>query len=150
MNSVAPGAFPYPGGQTGSTVYAAAINKDGTINSSSNPAARGDYISLYLTGEGAIPGEPADGVPATGPLSAQYPVTVLLNGIDVNDPVYQEQNIQHVLYSGINQYPGMWQINLQIPKTVVPTNGAAWFAVIINGAPNWDVSSPFKTYIYVK
>lgn len=150
MYSVAPGAFLYPGGQSGSTVYAAAINKDGTINSASNPAQRGDYISLYMTGQGNVPGGPADGVPATSAISAQYPVTVLLNGIDVNDPAYQEQNIQHVLYSGINQYPGMWQLNVQIPKTVVPVSGAAWFVAIINGAPNWDATSPFKTYIYVK
>jgi len=150
MNAVAPGAFPYPGGQTGSMVFAAAINKDGTINSASNPAQRGDYVSLYLTGEGAVPGEPADGVPATTTAPAQYPVTVLINGIDVNDPAYQEQNIQHILYSGINQYPGMWQINLQIPRTVVSTSGAVWFVAIINGAPNWDASSQFKTYIYVK
>jgi uncharacterized protein (TIGR03437 family) len=150
MNSVAPGAFLYPGGQTGATVYAAAINKDGTINSANNPAAPGDYVSLYLTGEGAVPGEPADGVPATVAKSAQYGVTVLINGFDVNSSTYQESTIQHILYSGINQYPGMWQINVQIPKTVVPTSGAVWFVTIINGVPNWDESSPFKTYIYVK
>jgi uncharacterized protein (TIGR03437 family) len=150
MNSVAPGAFPYPGGQTGTTIYAAAINQDGTINSASNPAIRGQAVSLYMTGEGAIPGEPADGVPATATLSAQYPVTVVINGTDVNDPAYQEQNIQHILYSGINQYPGMWQINVLIPKTVVPASGAVWFATIINSAPNWDALSPFRTYIYVK
>jgi len=150
MNSVAPAAFPYPGGQSGATVYAAAINQDGTVNSAGNPAVRGNYISFYMTGEGAVPGGPADGVPATSAMSAQYPVTVYLNGIDVNDPAYQEQNIQHILYSGINQYPGMWQINVQIPKTVVPTNGAVWFAVVINEEANWDVTSPFRTYIYVK
>jgi hypothetical protein len=77
-------------------------------------------------------------------------VTVLINGVDVNDPAYQESNIQHILYSGINQYPGMWQINVQIPKTVVPVSGAVWFVAIINGEPNWDATSPFKTYIYVK
>jgi uncharacterized protein (TIGR03437 family) len=151
MSSVAPGAFLYPGGQTGETVYAAAINKDGTINSASNPAAPGDYVSLYLTGEGAVPGEPADGVPATSAIPTQQDIiTVLINGVDVNSATYQEQNIQHILYSGINQYPGMWQINLQIPKTVVPVSGAVWFVVIINGSPNWDASSPFKTYLYVK
>jgi uncharacterized protein (TIGR03437 family) len=151
MNSVAPGAFLYPSPQSGATVYAAAINAvDNTINSATNPAVRGQVVSLYMTGEGAIPGEPADGVPATAAMSAVYPLTVLINGIDVNDPAYQEQNIQHILYSGINQYPGMWQINVQIPKTVVPAAGAAWFVAIINGAPNWDVTSPFKTYIYVK
>ena len=150
MNSVAPGAFLYPGGQTGATVYAAAINQDGTINSATNPAIRGSAVSLYMTGEGVVPGEPADGVSPTTAISAQYQVTVLLNGIDVNDPAYQESNIQHILYSGINQYPGMWQINVQIPKTVVPASGAAWFVAIINSAPNWDATSPFKTYIYVK
>jgi uncharacterized protein (TIGR03437 family) len=150
MNTVAPGAFPYPGGQSGGTIYAAAINQDGTINSASNPAIRGQAVSLYMTGEGVVPGEPADGVPATAVLSAQYGVTVLINGIDVNDPTYQESTIQHILYSGINQYPGMWQINVLIPKTVVPTSGAVWFDAIINSAPNWDATSPFKTYIYVK
>jgi uncharacterized protein (TIGR03437 family) len=150
MNSVAPGAFAYPGGQSGSKVFAAAINADGTINAASNPAVPGNYVSLYLTGEGQVPGGPPDGVPATGAISAQYPVTVLINGIDVNSSAYQEQNIQHILYSGINQYPGMWQINLQIPKTVVPTNGAVWFDAIINNVPNWDALSPFMTYIYVK
>jgi uncharacterized protein (TIGR03437 family) len=151
MNSVAPGAFPYPGGQTGATVYAAAINDlDNTVNTATNPVIRGDIVSLYMTGEGVVPGEPADGVPATSAISAQYPVTVLINGVDVNDPSYQESNIQHVLYSGINQYPGMWQINVQIPKTVVPSAGAVWFVVFINNASNWDATSPFKTYIYVK
>ena len=149
MYAVAPAAFPYPGGQTGATVYAAAINQDGTVNSAGNPALRGDVISLYMTGEGNVPGEPPDGVPATAALSAPVPITVLLNGFDVNSSTYAEQNIQHVLYSGINQYPGMWQINVQIPKTVVTTSGV-WFAVIADGEANWDASSPFKTYIYVK
>jgi len=155
MNSVAPGAFPYPGGQTGATVYAAAenYNPDGSyggINSASNPATRGGSIVLYMTGEGAVPGEPADGVPATAAMSAQFGVTVFINYVDVNDPAYQESNIQHILYSGINQYPGMWQINVQIPKTVVPVSGAVSFVVTINGEPNWDATSPFKTYFYVK
>jgi uncharacterized protein (TIGR03437 family) len=149
MYAVAPAAFPYPGGQTGATVYAAAINQDGTVNSAGNPALRGDVISLYMTGEGNVPGEPPDGVPATAALSAPVPITVLLNGFDVNSSTYAEQNIQHVLSSGINQYPGMWQINVQIPKTVVTTSGV-WFAVIADGEANWDASSPFKTYIYVK
>jgi uncharacterized protein (TIGR03437 family) len=103
-----------------------------------------------MTGEGAVPGAPADGVPATVAVPARDTVTVLLNGVDVNDPSYQESNIQHVLYSGINQYPGMWQINVLIPKTVVPVAGAVWFATIIDNESNWDATSPFKTYIYVK
>jgi uncharacterized protein (TIGR03437 family) len=160
INSVAPAAFLYPSlcgspavqpRQSGSALYVAAINQDGTINSASNPALRGDYISIYLTGEGAVPGEPADGVPATSAVATQPGLlTVYLNGQDANSAVYQEQNIQHILYSGINQYPGMWQINLQIPKTVVPVSGAVWFEAVISGAGSLDLTAPFKTYFYVK
>ena len=149
MNTVAPGAFLYPGGQTGTTVYAAAINQDGTINGPSNPAVRGQAISLYMTGQGYIPGLPPDGTPATTAISGQYAITVLLNGFDVNGSQYAEQSIQHILYSGINQYPGMWQINVQIPATVATTAGV-WFAVLVNGESNWDSGSGFRTYIYVK
>jgi uncharacterized protein (TIGR03437 family) len=147
MSAVAPGAFLYPGGQSGAIVYAAAVNQDQTINGPTNPALRGQAISLYMTGEGYVPGAPPDGTPATQALAAPVPVTVFLNGTDVNSPVYGESNIQHVLYSGINQYPGMWQINVQIPATVTsPT----WFAIEVNGIVNWQTTSGFKTYIYVK
>jgi hypothetical protein len=43
----------------------------------------------------------------------------------------------------------MWQINVKIPATVATASGV-WFAVIANGEANWDISSGFKTYIYVK
>jgi uncharacterized protein (TIGR03437 family) len=157
MSSVAPGAFPNPlsGTQTGATFYAAAenYNADGSyggVNSASNPAIPGGSVVLYMTGQGAIPGEPADGVHATAPLSAQYGVTVIMNDVDVNSPQYQESNIQHILYSGINQIPGIWQINVLIPKTVVPKAGAVSFATLIGGVSNWNAASPFETYIYVK
>jgi uncharacterized protein (TIGR03437 family) len=60
-----------------------------------------------------------------------------------------ETNIQHILYSGIDGFPGMWQINLLIPQTVTTSSGV-WFAVIANGVSNWNSASGFKTYIYVK
>jgi uncharacterized protein (TIGR03437 family) len=147
MYSVAPGAFEET--LTGAKVYAAAINQDGTINGPNNPAVHGQVISLYLTGQGAIPNGPPDGVPATTPIWAQWPVTVLLNGTDVNSPVYQESSVQHILYSGINGLPGVWQINVQIPATVSTTSGV-WFAVISNSLPNWDAGSGYQTFIYVK
>jgi uncharacterized protein (TIGR03437 family) len=149
MYSVAPAAFLYPGGQTGATVYAAAINQDGTINSASNPAIHGQVISLYMTGQGNVPTAPPDGVQATTAISGQYQPTVLLNAVDVNSAAYGESSVQHVLYSGINQYPGMWQINVKIPATVA-TSAGVWFAVLVNGEANWVASSGFKTYIYVK
>ena len=155
MYAVAPAAFPYPGGQTlpngagATSVYAAVINQDGTVNAANNPALRGQFVSLYMTGQGNVPGAPPDGVPATTAIAAPVPITVLLNGFDVNSAQYGESTVQHVLYSGINQYPGMWQINVRIPATVATTSGV-WFAVIADGEANWDASSGFKTYLYVK
>jgi hypothetical protein len=57
MNSVAPGRSCTPAGQTGryGTLCRRHQSKDGTINSASNPALPGDYVSIYLTGEGAVP-----------------------------------------------------------------------------------------------
>jgi uncharacterized protein (TIGR03437 family) len=153
MNSVAPGAFIESIGPTVNkvtTYYAAAINQDGTVNSATNPESRGNIISLYMTGQGLIPGGPADGVPATTAISAQYGVTVFLNYVDVNSATYQESSIQHIQYSGLNAYPGMWQVNVQIPKTVVPANGAVSLTVAVNGESNWDVPAGFQTYIFVK
>ncbi len=46
--SAAPGIFTTGNG----TGQAAAVNQDGTLNSESNPAARGSIVSLYATGQG--------------------------------------------------------------------------------------------------
>jgi uncharacterized protein (TIGR03437 family) len=149
MYSVAPGAFECSISVDGKAHYACAVNQDGTVNDATHPALRGQFVTLYMTGQGNIPGGPPDGVPTTQPINAQYPVTVLLNGFDVNSPTYGESSDQHILYSGIDQFPGMWQINVKIPTTVVTTAGV-WFAVIANGVANWDAGSGFRTYIYVK
>jgi uncharacterized protein (TIGR03437 family) len=142
MASFAPGAFECPGGQTGATIYACAINQDGTVNSASNPAQRGQFVSLYMTGQGIVPGGPADGVPAGAAISTPYTPTIVMNGVTLS--------ATDVLYSGINQYPGMWQINLTIPTTVVTTSGV-WFAVITPDLQsNWNSASGFLTYLFVK
>jgi hypothetical protein len=44
----------------------------------------------------------------------------------------------------------MWQINVQIPKTVVPVSGAVSIDAITNNIPSWNAASGFETYIYVK
>ncbi len=47
--SAAPGIFT----TAGATGQAAATNQDGSLNSESNPAARGSVVSLYATGQGS-------------------------------------------------------------------------------------------------
>jgi trimeric autotransporter adhesin len=87
--AAAPGIF-----TTGASGQAAAVNQDGTVNSASNPAARGSIISLYATGQG----------------SASPSVTVNIAGY--NAPV---------LYAGpAPGFPGLMQINAQIPGGFLP------------------------------
>ncbi len=101
----APGIFT----TTGVNGQAAAINQDGSLNSASNPAARGSVVSLYATGQG------------TGTANN---VTVTIAGY--NAPLQ---------YAGAAPgYPGLMQINAQIPSgglqpgiqtVLLSVNGAA-------------------------
>jgi uncharacterized protein (TIGR03437 family) len=88
---------------------AAAINQDGTINNSTNPAPAGTYISLYATGEGQTNPTGTDGKPATAPLPKPVlPVTVTIAG--------QPAPVQ---YAGAapGLVAGVMQVNAQIPTT---------------------------------
>lgn len=143
-----PGIYICPGGVTGAVRYACTLNEDGTLNSASNPAQRGHIVSIYGTGAGAIAGAPPDGYGATAAVPGPLP-TVALNFVDVNSPAYQESGTQHVLYSGLDGYPGGWQLNVKIPNTVVVTSPVS-LLVSFNFLGNWDATSGFQTYIYVK
>jgi len=89
--AAAPGFFTSTGSGTG---QAAAVNQDGSLNSATNPAARGSIISLYGTGQGSTIGS----------------VTLTIGG-------YQAP----VLYAGAAPgFPGLMQINAQIPGGFLP------------------------------
>jgi uncharacterized protein (TIGR03437 family) len=76
-----------------STGQAAANNEDGTLNSASNPAARGSIIALYGTGLGV-----------TG-----QSVTIQISGISAD-----------VLYAGpVAGEPGLFQVNARVPAGFV-------------------------------
>jgi uncharacterized protein (TIGR03437 family) len=59
-----------PGVFTTDGTYAAALNQDGTINSSSNPAKPGSIVSIFATGLGPLNPAPADGAILDQPLPA--------------------------------------------------------------------------------
>ena len=83
--AAAPGIFTSGNG----TGPAAANNQDGSINSASNPAARGSIISLYATGQG-------NGSGAVSLTIGSYPA--------------------QLLYAGpAPGFPGLMQINAQVP-----------------------------------
>ncbi|MGH9667883.1 MAG: SBBP repeat-containing protein, partial [Bryobacteraceae bacterium] len=67
----APGIFTT--NRTGSG-QAAILNQDGTPNSSSNPAAPGSIVAVYLTGAGSLTPFLADG--STGPIQTPFPAPV--------------------------------------------------------------------------
>jgi trimeric autotransporter adhesin len=91
------------------TGQAAANNQDGTINSATDGAARGSVISLYGTGLGISGGA----------------VTVTLGG-------YSAQ----VLYAGpVADYPGLFQINAQVPSGYLPT-GDLGVVVTVETSPS--------------
>ncbi len=93
----APALFANASGQ------AAVINQDGTLNSPSNPAARGSIVTLFGTGEGV-----------TG-----LPFTLLIAGYTGS-----------ILYAGPSgNYPGMFQINAQVPSGYLT---AGTFPVVVD------------------
>ncbi len=74
----APGIFSQNGSQDGSGFGQGYIlNKDGTLNSPSNPAAPGDPINIFATGVGPVSFEQGYAV-------SQYPVNVYIDQINCN------------------------------------------------------------------
>jgi uncharacterized protein (TIGR03437 family) len=140
-----PTAAPYRG--------ACILNQDNTVNSPSNPAPRGTVISIYATGQGFVPGAPSDGS-SPGALSAPTALTVFINATDVNG--YSGESGQHILYSGLDGYPGVWQINVLIPQGVTPASAensqanSDLIAIVVNGTANYDTGLNWKTVFWVK
>jgi uncharacterized protein (TIGR03437 family) len=88
--SAAPGIFTV----AGAAGQAAALNQDGSLNSAANPAGRGSVVSIYATGQGANTNN----------------FTLMIAGY--NSPL---------LYAGpAPGFPGLMQINAQIPAGFLP------------------------------
>ena len=94
----------------------AALNEDGTVNSSANPAKAGSVVSVFMTGAGSMTPIIADG--QLGPVQPPYPVPLLgasatVNGIGAP-----------VLFAA--QAPGLVggvvQVNVQLPAAVPSGN----------------------------
>jgi endo-1,4-beta-xylanase len=95
------------------TGQAVAVNQDGSINSASNPAARGSVVVLYATGEGQRSPAGVTGVPAPA-----YDGPVLSPGATVGGIV---ANLPYA--ASAPGYVGLMQINLTIPQSA-PTGPA--------------------------
>lgn len=145
MNVVSPGIF-VTGSAGAGAKLAAVINQDGSVNDATHPAKRGEYISIYATGQGQVPisSRPADGdIPRSGLVSAQGSLRVFI-GTDYTDQIPLQGNEQRsipgqdtnfIQFSGLSpSIPGMWQVNVRIPQATF--SGAQALALVLNGVPD--------------
>jgi uncharacterized protein (TIGR03437 family) len=139
MNTVSPAIF--AGGLAncslagGKCKQAAVVNDaDGTVNGPSNPAAAGSYISIYATGQGFVQGAPPDGNIPQGLVSTSVVPKVWINACYVDDSSCTgETGVPTVTFSGLSpQFPGVWQINVRIPKNTGPGAQVPLFIVMDN------------------
>jgi uncharacterized protein (TIGR03437 family) len=88
------------------TGQAVAVNQDGSLNSASNPAARGSVVILYATGEGQRNPAGVTGVPAPAYASpVQSPLTLTVGGAAAT-----------LAYAASAPgFVGLMQINLTVP-----------------------------------
>jgi uncharacterized protein (TIGR03437 family) len=108
----APGVFTLDATGTGP---AAVLNQDGSVNSATNPAARGSIISIYATGEGQTsPAGVTGSVTPSNTKAPMLPVTVTIGGIGAT-----------VQYAGSapGEVAGLLQVNAVVPQGV--SRGAA-------------------------
>ncbi len=96
---------------------AAALNQDGTLNSSANRAPRGSIISIYATGLGRLTPTPADG--STVPLEPPFPTANEGLQVYIAAPFETGAAGMEVLYAGAapGLVAGVAQINARIPVT---------------------------------
>ena len=128
-----PGVFT----RNGSTLV---VNQDGTINSASNPAPNGSYVTIYATGLGPIEPGLADGGIVGHPLPANVlPVTLtsIMQGVPIflppGSPTSSPVTVQ---YAGPAPFEvaGVSQINFVVngygwPISLVAGTGQCWIYV---------------------
>jgi len=109
---VAPGVFTVSASGSGP---GAIVNQDGTVNSTSNPAALGSIVLVYATGEGQTNPAGLDGHPDVAPLPQPItqPVTAMVGGVAAK-----------VEYAGgvSGLVAGLLQVNVQIPQGISTGN----------------------------
>ena len=97
LEPTAPAIFVLEGGQ------GAVVNQDGSLNSPATPARRGQMVTVYCTGLGAV-------TRTNSLLSTSTPVSVVLDGTELP-----------VSFSGLTPgFVGLYQVNVLIPDGAAP------------------------------
>jgi len=122
--SAAPGIFSNPTG-------GAVLNQDGALNAGEAPAGRGQVISIYATGPGALSRaiEDGAGAPASPLATTTSTPDVFIAGIRAT-----------VQFSGMAPgFSGLWQINAVVPDRPFIT-GRVPLQVYIDGVDSNEVT----------
>jgi uncharacterized protein (TIGR03437 family) len=115
---------------TGGYIGAAGLISGATFT----PAKPGDYLTLFGTGFGATNPAFAPGVLPSGTASVTAPVSITFGGVTL-DP-------SQVLYVGVSQFAGLYQVNIQVPAGV--PDGDQPLEITVGG-----VASPADAFITV-
>jgi uncharacterized protein (TIGR03118 family) len=127
-----PGLFTVNFSGTGTAV---ALNADGTVNSPTNPAARGSMIMLFATGEGITSPADTDGiVEADNSRIPTAPIAVTFNGITAT--VGSDTSFA-------KDVSGVLDVTVTVPLGIAP--GLANVSLTAGG-----VATPQGTNVYVK
>lgn len=124
--ATAPGIFTM---NTQGTGQGAILNSNYTVNSAANPAARNDFIQIYATGGGVIPGAVDNTLAKSGALDLSK-VSARIGGLPAN-----------VSYAGVapGLTVGALQLNVQVPAGVAP-GSAAPVDITIGGVTSQTVT----------
>ena len=108
--ATAPGVFSVTGSGQGPGAILNA--RDGTVNSALNPAARGDWVSIFATGAGKTTPASVDGLVASAPLPVPAAnVSVTMGGLPC------QLNFEGAAPGLVS---GVLQINAQVPAGLPP------------------------------
>jgi len=97
----------------------AITHANGSLVSVDSPASRGETIVIYLTGLGQVTPAVKDGAGSTGLSNTNSVLAVYVNGTCGDSG--NGCDASNILYQGLTPgYPGLYQINVTIPKNTEP------------------------------
>ena len=100
-----PALFTFPG-----SPQAVVLNQDGSVNGPANPARRGEFVTLYLTGSGPVLPAVRSGAPA--PVAPLSRVAGLVE-VEILGATVAEDDL---FFAGLTPgFVGLTQINVRIP-----------------------------------
>lgn len=108
----------------------AALNQDGSYNSSTNPAGQGSIVTIFATGEGVLTPTGQDGRIENGALAtipkAALSVSATIGGVVATS----------IPYAGVapGEVDGLFQVNVQVPTGL--TAGSVPIVLTIGKAPS--------------